>query len=109
MRAAVALAALTLAGCEGGGDPVESALREAAAANHAAATKTTAETIDASAPAGAEAALVVRMIEAERRALAASEAALTRSADPEVRRLAAAARDAQTRRIAELEAWRRAG
>ena len=44
MRAALGLAALLLlAACKGGGDPVEQALRETSAANHAAAAQTTAE------------------------------------------------------------------
>lgn len=47
-----ALALLTLTACDGGGDPVESALRETAAANHAAVTKTTAETETSAHPAG---------------------------------------------------------
>jgi hypothetical protein len=43
MRAAPGLIALVmLAACEGGGDPVEQALRETAAANHAAVTQETA-------------------------------------------------------------------
>lgn len=43
MRAALGLTALVLlAACEGGGDPVEQALRETAAANHSAATQETA-------------------------------------------------------------------
>ncbi|HEY0926220.1 hypothetical protein [Brevundimonas sp.] len=43
MRAAFGLIALVmLAACEGGGDPVEQALRETAAANHSAATRETA-------------------------------------------------------------------
>jgi hypothetical protein len=44
MRAALGLAVLLmLVACKGGGDPVEQALRETSAANHAAATQTTAE------------------------------------------------------------------
>lgn len=44
MRAAPVLFALMmLAACKGGGDPVEQALRETSAANHAAAAQTTAE------------------------------------------------------------------
>ena len=105
MRAAVvALAALALAGCEGGGDPVESALREAAAANHAAVTKETV--VDPAPAADPDAAVVTRLLTAETQALAAAETALAAANDPAVRRLAAASRDAHRARIAELEAWR---
>ena len=41
---APALVLLMLAACDGGGDPVEQALRETAAANHSAVTKETATT-----------------------------------------------------------------
>ena len=47
--AALGLAGL-LAACDGGGDPVEQALRETAAAHQAAATRTTAEIEAAAAP-----------------------------------------------------------
>ncbi len=108
MRAAVvAVAALTLVSCEGGGDPVESALRETAAANHAAVTKETAlGPVSASDP---DSAVVARLLTAERQALAAAEAALVQAKAPEARRLAEASRDAHRGRIAELEAWRPAG
>jgi uncharacterized protein (DUF305 family) len=103
MRLAVVLAALALVGCEGG-DPVESALREAAAANHAAVTR---ETASDSAPAAVpDGAVVARLLTAERQALAAAEAALVQAKTPEVRDLAEASRDAHRSRIAELEAWR---
>jgi uncharacterized protein (DUF305 family) len=106
MRALVALAALALAGCEGGGDPVESALREAAAANHAAATRET-PLDDATAP-PSDIAVVRGLIASERQALTAAEIALARASDPEARRLVEAVRDGHRARIAELEAWRRA-
>lgn len=104
MRAAVvAVAALTLVGCEGG-DPVESALRDAAAANHAAATK---ETVLSPATAShPDAEVVARLLSAERQALAAAEAAVVRANDPEVRKMAEASRDTHRARIAELESWR---
>ena len=105
MRAAVvALAALALAGCEGGGDPVESALREAAAANHAAVTKETA--LDPAPVSDRDTAVVARLLTAERQALAAAEAAAAGATDPEVRRLAEASRDVHRARIAEIESWR---
>ena len=102
----VGLAALTLAlgGCEGGGDPVESALREAAAANHAAVTKETP--LDPVPAVNADAAVVTRLLTAETQALAAAETALAAASDPAVRRLAEESRDAHRSRIAELRAWR---
>lgn len=104
MRAAIiALAAAALAGCEGG-DPVESALREAAAANHAAVTKETV--VDSEPISNPDRAVAARLLTAERQALAAAEAAAARANDPELRRLAEASRDAHRARIAELEAWR---
>jgi uncharacterized protein (DUF305 family) len=105
MRRLAVLAALTLplAGCEGG-DPVESALRETAAANHAAATRETP--LDAAPAADPDAAVVARLLAAESQALAAAEAALARANDPQVRRLAEASRDAHRVRVAELRAWR---
>ncbi len=43
IRAAVPVAlVLTLGACDGGGDPVQQALRDTSAANHAAAARTTA-------------------------------------------------------------------
>ena len=55
MRAvALGLTALmTLSGCEGGGDPVEQALRETAAANHSAVTRETASVESATTAAAA--------------------------------------------------------
>jgi uncharacterized protein (DUF305 family) len=104
LRRALALALFGLAACEGGGDPVESALREAAAANHAAVTKATP--VDAAPASDPDAAVATRLLAAETQALAAAEAALARANDQEVRRLAEASRDAHRARIAELEAWR---
>lgn len=126
---------LMLAACDGGGDPVEAALRDTAAANHAAVTKTTAEASssrpggDPTAPppgdrvfAASEAemhrrmmtasgetvdqAYIARMIEHHRGAVAMADVALAQSRDPEIRRMAGLVKDAQTREIAEMRAWR---
>ena len=97
--------ALLLAGCEGGGDPVQQALRETATANQSATVKETATT-SVNDPAGtADRAYVSGMIEHHRSAVAMAEAALDESRDPEVRRMAQDVIDARTREITELEAW----
>ncbi|MDP3656329.1 MAG: DUF305 domain-containing protein [Brevundimonas sp.] len=138
-RALVALGmVMALTGCDGGGDPVQQALRDASAANHAAtvregevtqrripATDQAAmghgATAGALAFAAAEAkmharmgaasggtvdeAYIARMIEHHRGAVAMADVALARSGDPEIRRMARAVKDTQTREIAEMRAW----
>lgn len=131
--AVLAFAALVLTACDGGGDPVEQALRDASAANHAA----TVREGDVSAPAHAsgshgvtpgdaafaaseaamhtgmasasgesvDEAFIAKMIEHHRGAVAMADVALARSHDPEIRRMAKAVKDAQTREIAEMRAW----
>lgn len=96
------LASLALAACDGGGDPVEQALRETAAANQSAAVRETATT---SAPASADQVWIASMIEHHRDAVAVADAALAQSRDPEIRRMAQAVKDARTREIAEMQAW----
>jgi uncharacterized protein (DUF305 family) len=132
--AALGLAALlALTACDGGGDPVEQALRETAAANHSAVTQETASVEHAghsaqSGPGGdrafaaSEAAMhagmtaasgdtvdeayIAKMIEHRRGAVAMADVALARATDPEVRRMAQAVKDTQTREIEEMQAWR---
>lgn len=97
------LAALTLTACDGGGDPVQQALRETAAANQSARVKETATF--PTEPGPADRAWVARMIEHHRDAVAMAETALARSRDPEIRRMAQTVKDAGTREIAEMQAW----
>lgn len=110
MRAAL-LGLLALAACEGGGDPVQQALRDVSAQRQAAAVKegVTPAPTSRPAPASADAAHAARMIAGNEQALAAARAALNDSHDPEIRRMARAAIDARTREIAELRAWTPAG
>ncbi|HEY0102351.1 MAG TPA: DUF305 domain-containing protein [Brevundimonas sp.] len=138
MRLALALAALTLlSACEGGGDPVESALRDTAAANHSAVTRETAsaepshgtghtavsagdqafkaseaamhERMMAASGGTIDEAYIAKMVEHHRGAVAMADVALAQSRDPEIRRMAQTVKDAQTREIAEMQAWRPTG
>lgn len=129
-------AALALTACEGGGDPVQQAMRDASAERQAATVKdgevsgadhaamghgavvsagdaafaaseqlmhekmaaASGETIDQ--------AYVAKMIAHHEGAVAMAEVALRDSRDPEIRRMAQAVVDTQTREIAEMRAWR---
>lgn len=138
MRAspAVFLAAVALAACEGGGDPVQQALRDAsaerqaalvedgevsdpdqAATGHGAASATTGaqafaaseaemhRRVTAATGATVDQAYVAKMIAHHEGAIAMAQVALRDSRDPEIRRMAQAVIDAQTREIAEMKAW----
>lgn len=96
---------LALAACDGE-DPVDSALRDASAARHAAAALTTEQqqTRSASAPSGDQA-LVADLLKAERAARTAAERAQARATDPALRQLAEAQAADSSARIAALEDW----
>ena len=94
-----------LAACDGGGDPVQQALRETAAKNHSDATRTTAE-VEGSPRETADEAYIAGMTAHHQGGIAMAEAALRDSRDPEIRRMAQAAIDARTREIAEMRAWK---
>lgn len=130
--AALPLFALTLAACDGGGDPVQQALRETAEKNQSATIRETAtgehaghaggttpgdqafaaseslmHTKMAAASGGTvDQAYVAKMIAHHEGAVDMAQVALARSEDPEIRRMAQAVVDTQTREIAEMKAWR---
>ena len=113
MRAALTaiLASLALVACEGGGDPVQQALRETAAANQSATVRETTTTsasdrMPAASGETADQAYIAGMIEHHRAAVAMADVALARSRDSDIRRMAQAVKDAQTREIAEMQAWK---
>ncbi|MCA3718744.1 MAG: DUF305 domain-containing protein [Brevundimonas sp.] len=125
---------LAVAACEGGGDPVQQAMRDAATANQNAAFAQKAADPhamhgDEATPATGDAAFaevearmhqqmgqasgdtideayIAKMIEHHRGAVAMAEVALARSQDPEIRRMAQAVVDAQTSEIAEMQTWK---
>ncbi len=124
---------LALAACEGGGDPVQQAMRDAATANQNAAYAESAASAhtghrETGAPLNNDAAFaeveaemhsrmgqasgatvdeayIAKMIEHHRGAVAMAEVALAQSQDPEIRRMAQAVVEAQTREIAEMQSW----
>ncbi|HEX8660464.1 MAG TPA: DUF305 domain-containing protein [Brevundimonas sp.] len=129
------LAGFALAACDGGGDPVQQALRETATANQSAVVKETATTsrpghgstshgtsagdrafaaamhagMAAASGETLDAAYIAKMIEHHRGAVAMADVALARSQDAEIRRMAQAVKAAQTREIAEMQAWKPTG
>ena len=133
IRAALPVAlVLMLGACDGGGDPVQQALRDTSAANHAAAARTTAEAETTHSPASnvtpgdrafaaseaemhrkmaaasgrtIDQAYVAKMIAHHEGAVAMAKVALRDSRDPDIRRMAQTVIDTQTREIAEMKAW----
>ena len=106
LRVALAGFALLLSACEGGGDPVEQALREASAAHQAAAAETTAEIEARSAAPAADQAYVEAAIEEHRAAIARAEATLRETSDPALRQLARTTIETRRGEITALQAWR---
>lgn len=136
---ALSLMALSVTACEGGGDPVQQALRDAsserqaatvvdgevsgpAPVDHAAmghgpaatpgnqafvASETEMHRLMAEASGETvDQAYIAKMIAHHEGAVAMAQVALRESQDPEIRRMALAVIDAQTREIAEMKAWR---
>lgn len=111
--------AMASAACEGGGDPVQQALRDASAANHAATVRESEpakrrvavpeagmqDGLGAPSRRTADETYIAGMIEHHRIAVAMADVALLRSNDPEVRRMAQMVKDARSREIAEMQAW----
>jgi uncharacterized protein (DUF305 family) len=133
----IALPVLLLAACEGGGDPVEQAMRDASAERHAATVKdgevsgpdhaamghgsastgagdaafaaseaSMHEKMAAATGATVDEAYIAKMIAHHEGAVEMAEVALAQSRDPEIRRMAQAVVDTQTREIAEMRAWK---
>lgn len=133
-RTLVAASLLTLAACDGGGDPVQQALRDAAAKRQAAAIQDGAvsgpahvehapspgagdaafaaseaamhEKMAAASSDTVDSAYIAKMIAHHEGAVEMARVALRDSRDPEIRRMAQAVIDAQTREIAEMRAWK---
>lgn len=128
------IALLTLAACDGGGDPVQQALRDASAERqaatvedgavsgpaHAGHTPTTGAGDAAFAASEAsmhakmaaasgdtvDSAYIAKMIAHHEGAVEMAGIALRDSRDPEIRRMAQTVVDTQTREIAEMRAWK---
>jgi uncharacterized protein (DUF305 family) len=133
LAATLTLSSLALTACEGGGDPVQQALRDAGAERAAAAVRDGEvsgpdHTGHAMATGAADAAFaasesqmhtamaaasgetidqayIAKMIAHHEGAVAMAQVAIDQSTDPEIRRMAQAVIDAQTREIAEMRAW----
>lgn len=100
MRTPIFVAGLLLAACEGGGDPVEQALREEAANNHAEVEFARQRQAEERAAVEAE-----RQAEAERlrREIVVAETALAAATEPDVRAAAQASLDESRRALAAIE------
>ncbi len=98
IRLSLGLVVLTLVACEGGGDPVEQAVSEASARNHASTVKD--GTVSGPQP-SADAAYATALIDQNERAIAQAQAMQAATSDPEVRRLADAVVETRTREIAD--------
>ena len=108
---AVSASSLVLSACEGGGDPVQQALRDASAERHAATVRVYDEDVapgrvSQTPPATPDHIFVRAMILRHEGARDSAQAALARSTDPEIRRMAEATIESRTREIAELQAWK---
>lgn len=95
------VAGLLLAACEGGGDPVEQALREEAANNHAEVEFARQRQAEERAAVEAE-----RQAEIERlrREVVVAETALAAATEPDVRAAAQASLDESRQALSELSA-----
>ena len=108
-RYLLCLAVLGVAACEGGGDPVDQAVREISANYHAKAVKdgtisgpVTAETpIETSA---ADQALIDGMIADHQAAIAKAREVVNTTSDPQLKAMAERTITARSRELAELQA-----
>lgn len=103
MRARFSLlvvSALILTACEGGGDPVEQALREEAANNHAEAELARMQQEEERVTRATERQAEIERLTGE---IAVAEIALEATTDPEVRATAQASLDENRRTLAALE------
>lgn len=98
---------LVLTACDGGGDPVQQALRETATVNQSAVVKYDAggdaTVAPAAAPSPAEAAYIDLITRENRETIAKARTVLATSQDPGVRRSAQAVIDHRTRETLVLE------
>lgn len=113
MRTALLIVACAaLAACEGGGDPVQQALRDASAERQAAAfqgyDQPSAPQTEPASPAAADNVAVEALIAATQRAVASAEQVRDATTDPALRALADKNIAAHEATIADLEAWRQA-
>lgn len=95
------LTGVLLAGCEGGGDPVEQALREEAANNHAEAELARQRQAEARTAAAAERQAEIERLERE---IAVASVALEAATEPDMRAAAQASLDESRRALAALGA-----